>query len=200
MHKTIEVDVCNIYVYLIHIIMTSKIEPNFKEGSQYYHIYNFILTHPGQSTYTITKELKDKIHKSETEVSIRCSNLAKRGFLKKKSVSFMIAKGQYVTENRWYTTEVAPEDAVGGGMEQHLYRPPVSKTVQKRYEINCFEVEYLVRTFNRKVFCGDDTGCARDLAKHYLKIIDSIYNTVFQIDVEITIRMTYRPVLNTLED
>ena len=123
-----------------------------------------------------------------------------RGFLKKKLLTKKASGGRYVTETYWYTTSKAPEDTVEAGMENHLWRPEESESIQKRYEINCFKVESLMKRFNHTLFKGGEQGSARDLAKHNLKLIDEIYDTVYQIDTDMTVRLTYYPVLGTLED
>ena len=172
----------------------------FVPGSQYHTIYNHILLNPGKNTYDIAKDLEPLLHMDATNVGKRCSNLAKRGLIKRKIITKRLPKGRYVSDTYWFPTELAPDDAVGAGVEEHLWRPDVSETIMKRHEINCFKVEELCKIFNHRRFKGNDVGSARDLAKRELKIIDSVYDTVFQVDVDMTIRMTYYPVLDTLED
>lgn len=175
-------------------------ERTLKPGSQYHTIYTHILLHPGIELQELTDQLEPTLHLSSGEISKRCARLSLRGYLKKKLVTVKRPRGQYATEVRWYTTEMAPEDSLTAGMQDHLWRPDVAETKLKAYEINCFKVEDLMKIFNHKCFSATCSGSARDLAKHELKLIDSVYDSVFQVDVDMTVRLTYFPVLNTIED
>lgn len=173
-------------------------ERTLTPGSQYHTIYTHVLLNPGIDSQTLTDQLDPILHLNSTEISKRCSRLMIRGYLKKKLVTIKRPKGHYVTEVRWYTTEMAPDDIEP--TDEHLWRPEVNEATQKTYEINCFKVEELMKLFNHKRFQGTDTGCARDLAKHDLKLIDKIYDTIFKVDSDMTVRLTYYPIIDTIED